>query len=148
MEQTPKVPEQTQQAKILAARVKDLRIKRGWSAERLAHEMTAVGVHWNRLVVTKLENGHRRDVSVTELLALGRVLQCAPVHLIVPPDADADTMEKLRAQLEADLNETTGKAYALVGRPEAGRPEAGHPEAGRSEAGRREIDAAEKAGHG
>jgi hypothetical protein len=40
----------------------------------------------------------------------------------VPPDADAETMEKLRAQLEAILNEATRRAYVQVGRPE----QAGH----------------------
>jgi transcriptional regulator with XRE-family HTH domain len=49
--------------------------------------MRAVGVGWRRQTVTKLENGYREDVSVAELLALGQVLQCPPVHLIVPPDA-------------------------------------------------------------
>jgi hypothetical protein len=42
--------------------------------------------------------------------------------ILVPPDADGETMEKLRAQLEANLNEATRRAYAQVGRPE----EAGH----------------------
>jgi lysophospholipid acyltransferase (LPLAT)-like uncharacterized protein len=40
--------------------------------------------------------------------------------IVVPPDADADTMETLRLQLEAYLNESTRRAYAKVGRPEAG----------------------------
>jgi lysophospholipid acyltransferase (LPLAT)-like uncharacterized protein len=39
--------------------------------------------------------------------------------IVVPPDADAETMEKLRVQLEAYLNEATRLAYAKVGRPEA-----------------------------
>jgi lysophospholipid acyltransferase (LPLAT)-like uncharacterized protein len=39
--------------------------------------------------------------------------------VIVPPDADAETMEKLRLQLETYLNEATRRAYAKVGRPEA-----------------------------
>jgi lysophospholipid acyltransferase (LPLAT)-like uncharacterized protein len=39
--------------------------------------------------------------------------------IVVPPDADAETMEKLRAQLETYLNEATRIAYAKVGRPEA-----------------------------
>ena len=38
-------------------------------------------------------------------------------HVYVPPDADAETMEKLRLQLEAILNEATRRAYAAVGRP-------------------------------
>jgi lysophospholipid acyltransferase (LPLAT)-like uncharacterized protein len=40
----------------------------------------------------------------------------------VPPDADGEAMEKLRAQLEATLNDATRRAYAQVGRPEG----AGH----------------------
>jgi hypothetical protein len=40
----------------------------------------------------------------------------------VPPDADGETMEKLRVQLEQILNEATRRAYAQVGRPE----QAGH----------------------
>ena len=39
-----------------------------------------------------------------------------PIH--VPPDADAETMEKLRLQLETTLNDATRRAYAPVGRPE------------------------------
>ncbi|MBR1126298.1 lysophospholipid acyltransferase family protein [Bradyrhizobium lablabi] len=36
----------------------------------------------------------------------------------VPPDADAETMERLRLQVETYLNEATRLAYAKVGRPE------------------------------
>jgi lysophospholipid acyltransferase (LPLAT)-like uncharacterized protein len=39
--------------------------------------------------------------------------------VLVPPDADAETMEKLRLQLETFLNDATRRAYAQVGRPEA-----------------------------
>jgi lysophospholipid acyltransferase (LPLAT)-like uncharacterized protein len=38
--------------------------------------------------------------------------------IMVPRDADAETMETLRARLEATLNEVTRRAYAQVGRPE------------------------------
>jgi hypothetical protein len=41
---------------------------------------------------------------------------------MVPPDAGAETMEELRARLEATLNDATRRAYAQIGRPE----EAGH----------------------
>jgi lysophospholipid acyltransferase (LPLAT)-like uncharacterized protein len=40
--------------------------------------------------------------------------------VVVPPDADAETMEKCRLQLETYLNEATRRAYAQVGRPEGG----------------------------
>jgi lysophospholipid acyltransferase (LPLAT)-like uncharacterized protein len=47
----------------------------------------------------------------------GAVVGIEPVY--VPADADAETMEKLRLQVETYLNEATRRAYALVGRPEA-----------------------------
>ena len=36
----------------------------------------------------------------------------------VPPDADAEAMEAIRARLEGILNEATRRAYALLGRPD------------------------------
>jgi lysophospholipid acyltransferase (LPLAT)-like uncharacterized protein len=39
--------------------------------------------------------------------------------IVVPPDADAETMENLRVQLQTYLNEATRLAYAKVGRLEA-----------------------------
>jgi lysophospholipid acyltransferase (LPLAT)-like uncharacterized protein len=39
--------------------------------------------------------------------------------ILVPPDADAETMENLRVLLETYLNEATRRAYEQVGRPEA-----------------------------
>ncbi|MBR0794634.1 lysophospholipid acyltransferase family protein [Bradyrhizobium jicamae] len=57
--------------------------------------------------------------STTINLPFGRgaVVGIEPVH--VPPDADAETMEKLRQHVEYLLNEATRRAYAAVGRPEA-----------------------------
>ncbi|QOZ23482.1 lysophospholipid acyltransferase family protein [Bradyrhizobium sp. CCBAU 51753] len=57
--------------------------------------------------------------STTINLPFGRgaVVGIEPVY--VPPDADADTMEKLRQQVEYLLNESTRRAYEVVGRPEA-----------------------------
>jgi lysophospholipid acyltransferase (LPLAT)-like uncharacterized protein len=40
--------------------------------------------------------------------------------VFVPPDADAEIMEKCRLQVETYLNEASRRAYAMVGRPEAG----------------------------
>jgi lysophospholipid acyltransferase (LPLAT)-like uncharacterized protein len=39
--------------------------------------------------------------------------------ILVPPGADAETMENLRVLLETYLNEATRRAYEQVGRPEA-----------------------------
>lgn len=84
-ESAPALPEITA---ILARRVKYLRAKRGWSAERLAEEMTRVGVPWKRVVVSKLEGGRRQSVSLTEVLALAYVFNVGVVHLIVPTDGN------------------------------------------------------------
>lgn len=84
-ESAPTLPEITA---ILARRVKYLRDKRGWSAERLAEEMTRVGVPWKRVVVSKLESGRRQSVSLTEVLALAYVFNVGVVHLIVPTDGN------------------------------------------------------------
>jgi lysophospholipid acyltransferase (LPLAT)-like uncharacterized protein len=54
----------------------------------------------------------------------GSLMGIQEVH--VPPDADAETMEKLRQELEGYLNEATRRAYARVGRPEGAKHEGKH----------------------
>ncbi len=51
-------------------------------------------------------------------LPFGRGVIAAGEILWVPPDADGETMQRLRAQLEERLNEVTSRAYRLVGRDE------------------------------
>jgi lysophospholipid acyltransferase (LPLAT)-like uncharacterized protein len=57
--------------------------------------------------------------STTINLPFGRGAVVGVDAVIVPPDADAETMERLRQQVETYLNEATRRAYAQVGRPEA-----------------------------
>jgi lysophospholipid acyltransferase (LPLAT)-like uncharacterized protein len=66
----------------------------------------------------RLNNWDRTTIN----LPFGRGAMVGGELIVVPPDADGETMEKLRAQLEAALEEVTGRAYALVGHPE----QAGH----------------------
>lgn len=75
---------------MIAARVRELRKRQDWTADQLAKELQAVGIEWDRSIVTNLELGRRKTVSVEELLALAYVLGVAPVHLLVPPDAGED----------------------------------------------------------
>ena len=51
-------------------------------------------------------------------LPFGRGVIAAGEIVWVPPDADSETMQTLRAQLEERLNEVTSRAYRLVGRDE------------------------------
>ncbi|THD66041.1 MAG: DUF374 domain-containing protein [Bradyrhizobium sp.] len=62
----------------------------------------------------RLDNWDRTTIN----LPFGRGAVVGIEAISVPSDADAETMEKLRVQLEANLNEATRRAYALVGRPE------------------------------
>jgi transcriptional regulator with XRE-family HTH domain len=73
---------------VVAARMHELRVKRGMSAAELARRMQAVGIPWERIVVTKLETGRRASVSVAELLALAVVLNCPPVMLMTADERD------------------------------------------------------------
>ncbi|MCW5701421.1 MAG: lysophospholipid acyltransferase family protein [Bradyrhizobium sp.] len=57
--------------------------------------------------------------STTINLPFGRGAVVGIDLVSVPPDADAETMERLRQQVEGYLNEATRRAYAQVGRPEA-----------------------------
>ncbi len=61
----------------------------------------------------RLHNWDRTTIN----LPFGRGALVGIEEIFVPPDADSETMERLRAQLEAYLNEATRRAYAQVGRP-------------------------------
>jgi lysophospholipid acyltransferase (LPLAT)-like uncharacterized protein len=66
----------------------------------------------------RLKNWDRTTIN----LPFGRGALVGIDSVFVPPDADGETMEKLRLQVETYLNEATRRAYAQVGRPE----QAGH----------------------
>ena len=66
----------------------------------------------------RLRNWDRTTIN----LPFGRGALVGGEIIIVPPDADAETMEDLRARLEATLNDATRRAYVQIGRPE----KAGH----------------------
>lgn len=61
----------------------------------------------------RLNNWDRTTIN----LPFGRGALVGGEIIRVPADADAATMESLRAQLEATLNDATRRAYAAVGRP-------------------------------
>lgn len=69
---------------VVAGRVRELRAVRRWSAQRLADEMTKIGIEWNRGVVAKLETGRRESLSVAELFGLAYALEVNPLVLLLP----------------------------------------------------------------
>jgi lysophospholipid acyltransferase (LPLAT)-like uncharacterized protein len=62
----------------------------------------------------RLSNWDRTTIN----LPFGRGALVGGEIIIVPPDADAETMEDLRARLEATLNDATRRAYVQIGRAE------------------------------
>jgi transcriptional regulator with XRE-family HTH domain len=83
-------PEAHWPVKTIAKRVKLVRRRRGLTAANLAERMRAAGIKWDRNIVANLETGRRENVTVSELLALGVVLNVAPIHLLIPLDTDPE----------------------------------------------------------
>jgi lysophospholipid acyltransferase (LPLAT)-like uncharacterized protein len=81
-------------------------------ARESGRRIVPIAIATSRFV--RLNNWDRTTIN----LPLGRGVLVAVEPIAVPPDADAESMEKLRAQLESSLNEATRRAYARVGRPE------------------------------
>jgi transcriptional regulator with XRE-family HTH domain len=70
--------------KTVAARVRQYRTDRGWSARVLAEKCQQAGLKWERDVVANLESGRRNMVTLDELLILALVLNVPPVLLVTP----------------------------------------------------------------
>lgn len=77
----------------VAKRVREVRERRGLTAAQLAERLAEQGVPWERSTVAKLENGKRQNLTLTEWLALSVVLNVAPVHLLLPIEADEDSYQ-------------------------------------------------------
>lgn len=72
---------------VLSGRVRQLRAKRGWTADDLAERMRHEGWSWGRSTVAKIEavdRLNRRAVDVDELVSLAFVLGVSPIALLVP----------------------------------------------------------------
>jgi transcriptional regulator with XRE-family HTH domain len=78
---------------VVAARVRQVRIRRGLTVAELAERCKAIGApKLTAQALYKLEGQRQREdrrprpVTVDELLALALALNVAPVHLLVPVD--------------------------------------------------------------
>jgi transcriptional regulator with XRE-family HTH domain len=68
----------------IAKRIKELRARRGWTAEKLGKELTRHGAKFDRFTISNLESGKRQNVTINELMAIAFVFDVAPVNLLVP----------------------------------------------------------------
>lgn len=91
----------------VADQVRRLRGSKRWTAERLAKEMQANGIDWNRGVVTKLETGNRESVGVDELVVLAELFSVSPLWLMGIPSPEAP---------RADDGETARLVRAIAAR--------------------------------
>lgn len=87
----------------VAARVREVRTRRGITAAELAERCTALGLpRFTAQSVYKIEGQREsesrppRRVTVDELLALALALNVAPVNLLIPPD-DIDAPYRVTA---------------------------------------------------
>ena len=79
----------------VARRIKELRLRRGWSAEALAQRCRDLGMpELNRSVIANIESGRRKYVTVDEAFAVAYALEVALVHLLVPTDLDASEVDR------------------------------------------------------
>ncbi|MFR9779042.1 helix-turn-helix domain-containing protein [Micromonospora sp. MS34] len=100
-------PQSLEPTRAIAQRVKKLRGRLGLTAAQLAERMNAVGFRWDRFTVQNLENGRRRNVTVEEFLALAYVLSVAPVHLLVPIDAEQTDLYAATPEGQGSRMQTT-----------------------------------------
>lgn len=89
MEQTSEWPARVSQ--VVAREVRRHRTERAISAQQLADECARLGYPaLQRTVISNIENGRRRDVSVADVLVLAAALGVAPAALIFPAGYVAD----------------------------------------------------------
>lgn len=87
MTQDAEAPSQTPTATV-AARIRELRERRGLSARQLAERCAEAGADWlDRSIIANIESGRRRTITIDEVLVFAHALDVAPIHLFVPVDA-------------------------------------------------------------
>ena len=88
-----RVPDDLTPSAVVAARLKESRRRRGWTAKQLAEECARAGAtQLTASVLANIESGRpdaegrrRRDITVDELLVLAYVLGVAPIYLLALP---------------------------------------------------------------
>ncbi|MFG1855007.1 helix-turn-helix domain-containing protein [Actinomadura geliboluensis] len=81
--------EQLTPTQVVSRQVRELRTRRGMSAQALADRCAELGMpDLKRQAITNLENGRRATVTVDELLVLAYALDVPPVMLFVPLDGE------------------------------------------------------------
>lgn len=75
-------------SQTVSRRVKEIRESRKWTQERLAEEVSTLGVPLHGTAVTRIEKGGRK-VTLEEVAALAKALGVPPVQLTFPLGAES-----------------------------------------------------------
>jgi transcriptional regulator with XRE-family HTH domain len=95
-------PEQTV-SDVVAARIRESRLRRGWTAAQLAEACARRGADkLTTSVINNIETGRRdaqgrrrRELSIDELLVLALVLDVAPIQLMGLPAAEGEAVVRI-----------------------------------------------------
>ncbi len=102
-----------------AARVRTRREALKWSAQDLSNACAELGYPIPRNVISKLEGGYRRFVTVPEWLVLAAALNIPAPMLLVPLGEDSKLVDETFPDDSRVIPETSVDA----GRPGGGSPE-------------------------
>lgn len=98
----------------IVKRVTACRESKSWTVQTLADRCTETGYSLNRTTLSNLENGLRKSITVTELVALARALQVYPEEL-APDVAPQPMVGRLLPEVEAGLDQlAVAKLYGAL----------------------------------
>jgi len=86
-------------AQILGENVKALRNESGWSQERLANAMSALGFKWKRVTCAEVEGTSRR-LGLDELMGLAALFGVPAVQMMLP--SDGTTLDWINRDLSTE----------------------------------------------
>lgn len=72
--------------KAIAGEIKRHRKARGMSTQKLANACKELGMPIRRSVLSNLELGYRKKITVPEILVLAKALEVTPLDLLLPKD--------------------------------------------------------------
>ena len=102
---------QTRPSEVFASRLREIRAARGVSQSELARRMTEEGRPLNKEALLRIEKG-TRGLSLDEALALARLLDVAPGHLLSPRDGSTVWLTDQR-----DVDGAGMRNWLLFGEP-------------------------------
>ncbi|MFI6759443.1 helix-turn-helix domain-containing protein [Micromonospora sp. NPDC050417] len=105
---------------IFRERLRQRRLARKWTQQRVADEMTKRGHAWHQTTAAKVEKG-QRPVTLSEAVALGRIFGGGLDEMTDAGDrtANTETIEELQQREEALLTHRANDLRVALGAAEA-----------------------------